>query len=853
MSRVPLIYWAALSLVAGIVVGTAFPWPPVVVMGACLLATIPAVVMLWKPSPNRGAKSLLVLFFLYGLAHSNAKLSEVSPSWIEQKSGQAVTVVGQIVSIPEKVGEKWGRFVLKINEVDGQAVARESAEVYCQWPGLALVTTESGSSFATATGPQADLAEGSIIRITGKTRTAQEPANPGESDERLRFCIAGIKLRLEAWDSLPAFLGKGRVSWLRKIAIDLRANLKKITADTLPFPESALMVGIMLGSKAIPADAKEAFTKTGVVHILSVSGLHVSLVAAAISWLLKKLRLPGIFILIAVTGCIWLYILICGLQSPALRSGIMTIAGLMGSMRSASSGSGGSRISGGRRLVLAAIILLLINPLLLWDAGFQLSFSATAGIFMVAPVLSASFRAVVQSLIRLRRGLSENKPIFVSLPGAEAIACSLGVFLTVLPLNALYFNSITPISLISNIIVVPLASAALYLGLIAALAGLVFLSAAQWLNSGTYVLLKALELSAQALAHIPGGTITLAAPDFPATAVYYAILICVIHALHSKTNPRPADIIWRKNTPRRLLLVALTICAALTVHPVLLSPRTKVIIADVGQGCAALVQFASGTSGLIDCGPVKSSGASVIANLLQHYGVRSLDFIIISHGHSDHCGALPALLEEFRIRQLIFPPDYQQRPVLKQLADQAVLQGVSVLGVWSGCVFESGTACIEVLWPEAGDYAGVGVSGGDENGRSLTVRIKDQGCTLLLPGDLGTKELRALAKTYSSDWHQLDAINDAWVVAHHGSAGSYCPEFYQAADPALSIVSVGTNGYGHPSGAVLQGLIDVGSRILLTQNNGAVTLIFNKDAFDYYAWRDRGLFGLWRWRKRSSS
>ena len=90
--------------------------------------------------------------------------------------------------------------------------------------------------------------------------------------------------------------------------------------------------------------------------------------------------------------------------------------------------------------MLAAIILLLINPLLLWDAGFQLSFSATAGIFMVAPVLSASFRAVVQSLIRLRRGLSENKPIFVSLPGAEAIACSWN--LSTVPLNALYFNSI---------------------------------------------------------------------------------------------------------------------------------------------------------------------------------------------------------------------------------------------------------------------------------------------------------------------------------------------------------------------------------------------------------------------------
>lgn len=889
MKNVPLIYWAALALAAGIASGTALPWPSVVVMIACLLAIILAIFMLWKPNPNRGAKSMLAVFFLFGLAHSSAQLSDTGPSWIFQKGYCPVTARGQIVSIPERVAGQWGRFILNINEIDGQAVSQAKAEVYCQWPEMATGMDSNGDVGTNArveadvdadsgTGMRTNLEEGSLIVISGKIRTAQAPANPGESDERLRHRIAGIKLRLEAWDSVPRLQGIGHVSRLRQAAINLRARLKKVIAETMSPPEAALLNGIMLGSKEIPIAIKEAFEKTGAVHILSVSGLHVSLVAAAVGWLLKKLRVPNILVLLAVSGCIWLYILMCGLQPPALRSGIMTVASLTGSVCARRGGTqsrggvpdeGGIKISGARRLVLAAIILLLINPLLMWDAGFQLSFFATAGIFMVGPILLATLQAAVQRLRTLRRGIAGVSPNPSGLPGAGAIACSLGVFLTVLPLNAIYFNCITPIAIISNIIVVPLASAALYIGLIAALSGTVFLPAALWLNSGTVVLLKALAFSAEALARIPGGTMVFAAPDFPITVAYYAILICAIYALYRKINPSPAEVIWHKNTPRSLVLAALAIVAILAVYPVLVIPRTKLTVVDVGQGCAVLIQFSSGTMGLIDCGPAKSSGESIIANLLRHYGVSNLDFIMISHGHADHCGAMPALMQEFSIKKIILPSNYQQRPVLKRLANNAALLGISVMGAGAGSVFASGKVCIEVLWPLAEpnqDVAGKDVTGrdaaggkaaddratGDENSGSLTLRIRDQGRTLLLPGDLGAKELSALAKALSPDSLQSDLKSDAWVVAHHGSAGSYCPEFYRAANPTISIVSVGSNNvYGHPSGAVLEGLVAGGSRILLTSSSGAITLKFNRDALTYHAWRDRGLFGLWRWRKNS--
>ena len=871
MKNVPLIYWAALALIVGIAGGTAFPWPSAVVMGACLLAIMLAVFMLWKRNPNRGAKSLLAVFFLFGLAHSSAQLSDAGPAWILQKSYNPVTARGQIVSIPEKVAGQWGRFILNIIEIDGQAVPQAQAEVYCQWPETVMngsweVDTDAGTGTDTEAG--INLEEGSLIYITGKIRTAQAPANPGETDERLRHRIAGIELRLEAWDSVPQLQGRGRVSRLRQIAINLRTRLKKVAADTMPPLEAALLNGIMLGSKDIPTAIKEAFEKIGAVHILSVSGLHVSLVAAAAGWLLKKMRAPNMLVLLAVAGCIWLYILMCGLQPPALRSGIMTVAGLTGSVcgqsgtpgQGGASGQGGIIIPGARRLVFAAITLLLVNPLLLWDVGFQLSFFATAGIFIVGPVLLAALRIAAQKLSTLRRGISAKSAIPPRLPGTGAIACSLGVFLTVLPLNARYFNCVAPIALISNIIVVPLASAALYLGLIAALAGILFLPAGLWLNSGTMVLLKALESSAGALARIPGGMMVLAAPDFLMTVSYYAILVCGLYALYRKIKPLPAEVVWRKHTPKRLLMAALAVSAVLVVRPVLAISKTKVVVVDVGQGCAALIQCSSGVTGLIDCGPVKSNGASIIANLLRHYGVRNLDFIMISHGHADHCGAMPALMEEFGIQKIILPSDYRQRPVLKQLANDAAALGISVLGAESGSVFGSGKARIEVLWPAKTQYSG---AAGDENSGSLTLRISDQGRTLLLPGDLGSKELNALVEASLPNSLSCNSLShssphsglksDAWVVAHHGSAGSYCPEFYQASDPDLSIVSVGNNAYGHPSGAVLEGLTAGESRILLTSNSGAVTLTFNRDALTHHAWRARGLFGLWRWRNKGAN
>jgi competence protein ComEC len=694
------------------------------------------------------------------------------------------------------------------------------------------------------------FAYGDRIHLTAKLRLPRNFRNPGAFDYEGYLRSHGIStlasVKADEIEVLPGTSGNRLGFWRSRMRYSILEHIRERGLWTRE--DAALFASMIVGDDSLLLrDVREEFQQTGVYHLLVVSGMNVALLAFAVFWLARRLRLPDWAASLVTIALSVFYAYIAGMGVPIVRAVLMLslflVARLLYRDRSALNATG-----------FAALVVLVLSPTALFDAGFQLTFLALLAITGISlPILERTSSPYRQALLhldstsydlamepqlaqfrldlRLVAGrvaqISGSKKFSTTLsriavtgPIAAAIALyelvvvsAITQAVLVLPMRA-YFHRAAILGLPANILVLPLAGIMLNAGVAAIVLSYISLPFARFVA-------------------------------LVATAALHWTLAC----LHSLSQLHIAQ--WRMSDPAPFLLVIAAtgiLLALATVHrrravafagilSLFLSsgvaamhhsaPRTEqgkleITAIDVGQGDSLLLVSPEGRTMLIDgggsIGPVHSEfdfGEDVVAPYLWSRSIDHLDVIVLTHAHGDHIGGLPRLIEDFRPSELWvgINPEVVS---LQRLYETASTNHVAISRHVAGDTLNWGGANIRVLSPPSDWQPKLK----PKNDDSLALLVRYGETSALLAGDLEKKMERIVATESPGA--------DLLKVAHHGSATSTTPELLDAVHPRFAVISAGYhNSFGHPRQVVLKRLQASGVRTYRTDLLGVVTFLLD--------------------------
>ncbi|MDQ7798076.1 MAG: DNA internalization-related competence protein ComEC/Rec2 [Candidatus Edwardsbacteria bacterium] len=711
------------------------------------------------------APGLSLALLAAGLASYQTRHSAVTPHWAH---GSQQTLLTKIISEPRRTDRGW-RFV-------SRTIARRSGG---SWqPADRKIMTYIDSQ------GESRPEYGDLLTAEGIWRIAAERRNPGGFDYRRyleRQEVSGI-LTASRHRIISHSRGNIVVSGL---IIPLRRYVRGTIERYLGGDPGSLLAGLLLGERYnLSRPVREAFSDTGTAHVLAVSGLHAALMAFIIFIILRLLQLPKRAASLGTVFGLALYALLAGASPSIVRSSIMVGAVLLGGLFE-------RRGNGLNMLGLAGLLILAFWPDAALDIGFQLSFAATAGILILtSPIESLLFRASGSALIRK----------WVLTP----LAVSLAAQLFTAPLLAWYFHRIPLISLVANLVVVPLTGLILALALAMVLLNLLGGWVAWPMAASAYLFSKIMLESVEFFSRLKLGTINWPTVSWPQLALYAGI--CLLPFL------------WRRAGKPRLAAISVVMAAAAVMvwQQALARPAgLRVTFLDVGQGDCALVEMPNGKRYLVDCGlsaPNRDSGRDVILPFLRAQGITRLDQVVISHSDADHCGGLSYLLDHVDIKNLVISDHPSSQPMFNRALEQARRGKVPLQTV-------SGYDTLCGIWPARGFLYSREDSIHNGNESSLILYLQYGRTNILFPGDMGPElEDILLQKGLLGRCRVLK-------VPHHGARPNNPEELAGIISPELAVISVGENNrFGHPAREAVENYTAIGSTIYRTDLCGAVMM-----------------------------
>ncbi len=576
---------------------------------------------------------------------------------------------------------------------------------------------------------------------------------------------------------------------LSAVAIGQSAEIRERAAAGLgrgmPQREAALARGFVLGEdEEIDEGTKEDFRRSGLSHLLAVSGQNVTLLALLAMPLLGALGIPLRQRLLWVLGLIAVYIPVAGAGPSVQRAGVMGALGVLATL----AGRRGSRLYA---LAVAAGVTLAIDPGIAADVGWQLSFAAVLGIL----VLSAPLQEAVAARIgpgRWRRAL------------AEGIAVTVAATLATAPLIAFHFETLSTTTLLANVLALPAVAPAMWLGMCGAGLAQVPGLPLEPLNG----------LNALLLAYVAQVASWCAAPEWAELPVHldgrglvaaylalgFAILVC-------RRWPRQAFALGAVGAALWLPLpggIGEGSSSAAPAHGL------RVEVLDVGQGDAILLQPAGAPAVLVDGGPPGDG----LERKLEQSGVDRLGAAVVTHDQSDHAGGIEELLGSMPVGRLVFARAHWD------LLARARAAGAAPRRLAAGSELRSGALRLHVLWPPP-ELLGSGAAGADPNQLALVIEARWRGFSMLLTAD-------AEAEAVPLDPGPVDILK----VAHHGSEDAGLAALLERTHPQLAVISVGAgNPYGHPTAATLATLRGHRVAVLRTDEDGEVVIDVGRGSF----------------------
>ena len=544
--------------------------------------------------------------------------------------------------------------------------------------------------------------------------------------------------------------------------------------------EGEIAAAITLGDKSgFSNNIKNIFSKSGINHIVAVSGMHMSILIGFLFFLLSKSRVHYKLRNIITIVCVLGYMALTGFSPSVTRAGIMAICMLIATIADA-------KFDAITALFLSAAVILAVNPYTICSASFLMSYLAFAGILLLAGPIK-------------RRIAARFVPEFIKLILASSIAATLFT----IPVTVLMFGSVSTYSLFANQLIIPFVSIIFGLVIITLILSLIFNPAGMFFGYIAKILVKTLITVATGISQLPYSYINVKTPSLFDLICYATIVFLLYLVLNGKKTGFTGQCIFS------------AIVCYFVLSCTISSLTYSVTFFDVGQGDCALIKTPGNHCYLIDTGP----SGNVTMSALKSAGVNKLDIVFISHADSDHSGALGQILENIPTRKVVLPQYDIESDEMAELASMSVKSGASV--DYANRYYNYNLAGIPVntIWPSSENGY---VSGENENSLVLSLNLK--GANFLFTGDIGTLSEELIMQTE-------EFINsDILKVAHHGSNSSGSNNFLEEVSAQYSVISVGkNNSYGHPHEDLLMRLEDSGTTVLRTDTRGDIK--FDADLF----------------------
>jgi competence protein ComEC len=580
--------------------------------------------------------------------------------------------------------------------------------------------------------PLPPLLPGDRVRLVGAVAPVRPPTNPGERDRRTESLRRGVAGEMSVASAggvteLPA-APPSLACRVRRAAEIVRRRLLVRLGDACggrDTPAAALLGCLLLGDRSGLDDAVTvAFRDSGTAHLLSVSGLHVVLLAAAGRALAqrvvprrvrRRLGLASLVVLLAV------YSALCRFETPVVRAALfLTIA--------ETARAAGRRPSPLDTLAAAAALVVAADPAQVLDTSFQLSFAAVAGLAL----LTRGFRAALfPSLVLLRKfpGAVSPRRLRLTEAFARATSTSLAASAGTAPIVAGVFGRLQPAAPLSNLAAVPLAAFLVPGAAALAAAG----GVAVWLTAPLAAAAVApLRVAVTLASRLPGATVDTGRPPPLLLVAAVALLLAAVAVIARRARAGVA-------------LIA-TSWVALAAAPFLRDapPGPEIVALDVGHGLCVLARAAPGDDVLFDAGGhAPGVGARTIVPALRALGVRRLAAVFLSHQDADHCGALPDLLAALSVGEVVVPPGFGADPLPAALVAECRARGVPVTVAARGDVWARAGITVRIVSPCLGAVPP------SDNETSLVAHVTlssgGDELTALVPGDVEGATLHALS------------------------------------------------------------------------------------------------------------
>lgn len=715
--------------------------------------------------------AVLILFFYYFLPSFSAEKAE------EEANIRCRIIQSEIRSTTGLDGEKLEYMYLKgyADEINGAPIKKEKI----------LIKIYDVNE---------EIIPGRTIEISGTLQLPQGRRNPGCFDYALYLKSIGISRtiiaeRTELCESNDLY---GKVlSALWKLKEGFITELEKSSNEET----ASLMRAIMFGEKTdLEEETLEGFRRNGTAHVLAVSGLHVGMIYAFLRavWIWKKGRLFFVVVILFFL----VYMVMASFAPSVVRAVIMIWLHVFADMTN-------RRYDMASAAFFTAFLMLMHNPMHLFNAGFQMSFLAVLSLSLMLPIIKRFYSGVFLGSFAIQAGLT---PYTIYVFNYFSLA---SIFVNV------------PIIFLTGFIV-PMGLCAMVLYGMAASTGIlqpVFDFVTGSLGGFCRIMTKLNEMTG-----VEGITVfDIQSPPLWLIALYYLILLVFVS--------EDGRLLFMRKKKKVIALLAGLVVSLSLVFSLEAGNHFKsmdVVFVDVGQGDC--IHFRVGRNGdyLVDGGGsiTYDVGTKTLKPYLLKNGAKAVDGAFVTHLHTDHYKGIAELCREGMVEKLFLYEGYKVRE--EEILEDTGLDREDIIYIYAGQTVMLGRdAAVEVLWPERHsdrEYEKMAADEEDENAMSLIMKVNVKGRSVLATGDVDADCLDELARKYSSG---LKA--DILKVAHHGSKYSDSDAFVEASLPEYSVIQVGQNNFGHPDKGIVEKFRQQGIIVYRNDTDGAVAFKFRKN------------------------
>lgn len=726
---------------------------------------------------------VFILIFLAGFfnAYLNLKYFDDLSSYDDE----TINIKAKVTSIPTNNFQDKTKFYARVLSIKTDDELNENINA------KTLITIED------KTGSFKNIKIGDTLKLNGKVKVPQNAQNPSQFDYarylqlKNTFSLIYVNEDKNSWEIIKQannFTGK----FLRKLN-DKRNEIIKIHAQNIKSPMLEILGGIIFGDDAINPneETKNSFINSGIFHILAASGMNVTLIFGIWFFFAVRLKFNYKFSIISGILLILFYTCMTGFGPPIIRATLMLTLILIGKLIDKQT----STIS---LLFLVAFFMLLINPLMIFDIGFQLSFLVTFALILTSTLITFNFKF---------------KPVNYIL-GACCIPIVAQLYAA--PLQIFYFNTFSLYSVLANIAIVPVLSIVSFIGFISSILALIPTIASKICLIADFILnpfLIYIVKVAEFFSTLPFSIIYLKKPFIIQILLYFILIISLTCILKYKTFQKK---------------FLITFCIILTFFALTFIPiqnkNPEIIFFSVGNADSILLKSPSNDYFLIDTGklPYKKSSSqakNIIIKYLNDNGINNINSIILTHFDSDHAGGTIDILKKLKVKTLYISNADENTNLSNEIMSYIKANNVNYKNITNlENIYNNDNFNLTLIKPTGNEI-------NTENQKSLILHCKYKNQNLLFMGDGDVESYNSLPIEYKNNINIMKS-------GHHGAKNTINKTMTENTD--LFIISTGKNIYNHPNDETIKIIKENNKKYLQTDKYNAIKIILTENNPEIY-------------------